>query len=213
MKRAVVAGGRRIEYTLIQSSRQNVLFQALPEAGIRVYAPKYMGLRAVDNEAKRRETKELARQKLEHEWSYKTVKGISFLMDKCFADALLGLVIPGIGDLLTIVLSLPSIFVALFKVRSIPLTLAVMYNIVLDCFIGLTPVLGDILDVVYRSYVKNYRLIVGFVEDDKDVIDEVRRSAWKSAILIAILGVACYFVFWALQGLYKSIAAIFGIDY
>ena len=32
MKRAVIAGNRRIEYTLIQSSRQNVLFQALPEA-------------------------------------------------------------------------------------------------------------------------------------------------------------------------------------
>ena len=54
MKRAVVAGGRRIEYTLIQSSRQNVLLQALPEAGIRVYAPKYMGLRAVDDLVRQR---------------------------------------------------------------------------------------------------------------------------------------------------------------
>jgi predicted metal-dependent hydrolase len=48
MKRAVIAGNRRIEYTLIQSSRQNVLFQALPEAGLRVYAPKYLRLRDVD---------------------------------------------------------------------------------------------------------------------------------------------------------------------
>jgi len=48
MKRVVNAGGRRIEYTLIQSARSNVLFQALPEAGIRVYAPKYMRLRDID---------------------------------------------------------------------------------------------------------------------------------------------------------------------
>ena len=48
MKRAVIAGGRRVEYTLIQSNRANVLFQALPEAGIRVYAPKYLRLRDVD---------------------------------------------------------------------------------------------------------------------------------------------------------------------
>ena len=48
MKRVVVAGGRRVEYTLIQSSRSNVLFQALPEAGIRVYAPKYLRLRDID---------------------------------------------------------------------------------------------------------------------------------------------------------------------
>ena len=48
MKRAVVAGNRRVEYTLIQASRRDVLFQALPEAGIRVYAPKYMRLRDID---------------------------------------------------------------------------------------------------------------------------------------------------------------------
>ena len=54
MKRTVVANGRRIEYTLIQSSRQNVLFQALPEAGLRVYAPKYLRLRDVDEMVRQR---------------------------------------------------------------------------------------------------------------------------------------------------------------
>ena len=54
MRRAVVANGRRVEYTLIQSSRQNVLFQALPEAGLRVYAPKYLRLRDVDDMVRQR---------------------------------------------------------------------------------------------------------------------------------------------------------------
>ena len=54
MKRAVIAGNRRIEYTLIQSSRQNVLFQALPQAGLRVYAPKYLRLRDVDEMVRQR---------------------------------------------------------------------------------------------------------------------------------------------------------------
>ena len=48
MKRAVSAGGRRVEYTLIQSTRQNVLLQALPGQGIRVYAPRTMRLRDID---------------------------------------------------------------------------------------------------------------------------------------------------------------------
>lgn len=48
MKRAVTAGGRRIEYTLVQSVRRDVLLQALPEKGIRVYAPRAMRLRDVD---------------------------------------------------------------------------------------------------------------------------------------------------------------------
>ena len=54
MKRSVTAAGRRLEYTLIQSRRADVLFQALPQAGIRVYAPKYLGLRAVDDMVRRR---------------------------------------------------------------------------------------------------------------------------------------------------------------
>ncbi len=54
MKRVVVADGRRIEYTLIQSARRDMLFQALPEAGIRVYAPKYAHLRDVDGMVRQR---------------------------------------------------------------------------------------------------------------------------------------------------------------
>lgn len=48
VKRVVRAGERRIEYVLIQSVRKNVLLQALPEGETRVYAPKTMRLRDVD---------------------------------------------------------------------------------------------------------------------------------------------------------------------
>lgn len=48
MKRMIKAGGRRLEYILIQSVRQNMLFQVLPEGVPRVYAPKYMRLRDID---------------------------------------------------------------------------------------------------------------------------------------------------------------------
>ena len=48
MKRVVCVGNRRIEYILIQSARSNVLLQALPEGKTRVYAPKHMKLREID---------------------------------------------------------------------------------------------------------------------------------------------------------------------
>lgn len=54
MKRTVTAGNRRIEYTLIQTVRSSVLFQALPEGVIRVYAPRAMGLRAIDQMVRER---------------------------------------------------------------------------------------------------------------------------------------------------------------
>ncbi len=48
MKRAVVAQGQRIEYTLIQATRRDVLIQALEGGVTRVYAPKTARLRDVD---------------------------------------------------------------------------------------------------------------------------------------------------------------------
>ena len=48
MKRTVIAGNKRIEYTLIQTVRSHVLFQALPEGVIRVYAPQGLRLRDID---------------------------------------------------------------------------------------------------------------------------------------------------------------------
>ena len=48
MKRAIAAPQGRVEYTLIQAARANVLFQALPGGQIRVFAPRYMPLRQVD---------------------------------------------------------------------------------------------------------------------------------------------------------------------
>jgi len=164
---------------------------------------------SVAKEEQRRNKKELARQKLEGEFSYKCIKGISVLMDKFFVDAIAGIVVPGVGDFLTSALTIPFLYVSIFKIKSLPLTLAVLYNMMLDCFIGLTPYVGDVLDAFHRSYAKNYRLIVGFVEDDEAVITEVRRSAWKSALFIVILGVACYFLYQVVKGLYASIAAMF----
>ena len=54
MKRTVAAGSARIEYTLIQTVRSSVLFQALPEGVIRVYAPKWMRLRDIDQMVRER---------------------------------------------------------------------------------------------------------------------------------------------------------------
>ena len=49
MKRAVRAGTRRIEYELIRQARKDILLKVLPEGVIRVYAPSYAHLRAVDD--------------------------------------------------------------------------------------------------------------------------------------------------------------------
>ena len=77
--------------------------------------------------------------------------------------------------------------------RSLPLTLAVIYNSLVDIVIGLIPFwIGNICDFFHRSYLKSLRQIVGFVEDDREVIDEVNRNAVKMGILIVVF---CFIIY------------------
>ena len=39
-----------------------------------------------------------------------------------------------------------------------------------------------------------FEMIVGYVEDDREIISEVNGKAFKTLILIAILGVALYYL-------------------
>ena len=60
--------------------------------------------------------------------------------------------------------------------------------------LGIIPLwIGDLLDIFNRSYSKNYRLIVGFVEGDQEVIQEVNRKAVLTAVGILVL---CFIIYW-----------------
>lgn len=127
--------------------------------------------------------------------SYQMTERIARLMDKYYLDAVLGFLLEGFGDLLTQLLTLPYIYVSAVKIRSVPLTLAVIYNALCDIAMGLIPFyIGDVIDVFNKSFVQNFKLIVGFVEDDKKIISEVNRKAVRMAVLIVMLCVIIYFL-------------------
>lgn len=173
--------------------------------------------RSIRKEEQRKAEKERRRMEIEMSSSYRMVQGIAKFMDKYLLDPIIGFFVPGIGDILSSVLVLPFIHVSLFKIKSVPLTLAVIYNVLIDVLIGLIPFyIGDIIDVFNRAYLKNARLITGFVEDDKEVISEVNRKAAWMGFMILVLCVLIYFMVllvmklmdW-LGGLWDSIVAYF----
>lgn len=176
----------------LNSRRQS----AQEELGLTSQKEMEVQQRAIDKEVERQNEKERKRRVIETETSYVIIKSISKLMDGFYLDAILGFFIPGIGDILNAILTIPFIFVSLFKVKSITLTLAVIYNSLIDIAIGMIPILGDICDIFIRSYKKNYRLIVGYVEDDQEIIKQVRKDALKTIIIIGIL---CLIIYWLYQ--------------
>ena len=132
--------------------------------------------------------KEERRKVLEQDWSYRMMKWIATAMDKWFIDPVIGFLAPGLGDIFTSVMTVPFIYVALCKVKSIPLTLAIIYNTLMDVLIGIIPLLGDVFDFFNRSYKQNYAMIVGFVEGDKRITRKVNGKAVELLIHILIIG-------------------------
>ena len=126
-------------------------------------------------------------------------------MDRYYVDAALGFAIPGgIGDAIAALISVVYIAFTAVKIRSFPLTLAVINNTLRDVLLGMIPFyVGDIIDVFHRSNQQNMNLIRGFVEGDEETIRTVNRKATYSIILFACLCILLYFmvkvVIWAGQ--------------
>ncbi|HUF17484.1 MAG TPA: DUF4112 domain-containing protein [Thermoanaerobaculia bacterium] len=74
-------------------------------------------------------------------------------------DATVGL-IPGVGDVITALLS-SWILVGALRYRVPPLTIMrMMANIVLDIVIGLIPIGGDLFDLFFKQNKKNVELVI-----------------------------------------------------
>ncbi len=125
---------------------------------------------------------------------YRLIRTIKNVMDRYYLDPLIGLFFPTAGDIFSSAMMLPFLTMSLFKINSLPLTLAILYNMLMDMMLGIIPLwIGDLLDIFNRSYSKNYRLIVGFVEGDQKVIQEVNRKAVLTAVGILAL---CFIIYW-----------------
>ena len=134
--------------------------------------------------------------------SYRIMVKTSKYMDKYFLDPILGFILPaGIGDTISSVFAFPFVYYSLCVVKSVPLTLAVIFNILKDVLIGAIPFyIGDLLDVFKCSYVENLRLITGYIEDDKEIINKVNKKAFWTAVFIVVICWLIYVVIsWAIH--------------
>lgn len=102
--------------------------------------------------------------------SYKLVHAIALWMDRRLLDPSIGLVLPGFGDALTSFFAMPYLYLSIVKLKSIPLTLAIVCNILLDVLIGIIPYIGVVGDVFKRAFTKNAAMIKGYVEGNRAIM-------------------------------------------
>lgn len=175
----------------MESSRRQ---QAQADLGMNFTREDQKREAALAKEQERIARKEAKRQQMMSMPSYRLMVKTSTYMDKYFLDPILGFILPaGIGDALSSVFAFPFVYYSLCVVKSIPLTLAVIYNILMDVLIGAIPFyIGDVLDVFKRSYVENLRLVTGYIEDDKEIINKVNKKAFWTAVFIVVL---CWLIY------------------
>lgn len=141
--------------------------------------------------------------------SYKLVHAIALWMDRRLLDPLIGLVLPGFGDALTSVFAVPYLYLSIVKLKSIPLTLAIVCNILLDVLIGIIPYIGVVGDVFKRAFTRNAALIKGYVEGDRAIMQEIDRKAVGMAFLIVILCGLIYAMVLAIVKIVEWIGSFF----
>ena len=121
-------------------------------------------------------------------FSYRFMQATARVMDRYYLDPIVGFLLPGYGDVVTALLVAPFLYVSAVKVRSLPLTLAMLCNVLLDVLVGLLPFfVGTILDFVSKSYTKNVRLVEGFVAGEKEVVSQVNRKVLLLAAMVVLL--------------------------
>lgn len=183
--------------------------EAQEELGLTTLKEEKSMNKSILQEIERRERKARKMMNLENSTSYKIIYYLKKYMDDYFLDPILGFIAPFVGDVLPSLLVAPYIYVSLLKIRSIPLTLAIICNMLIDWLIGMIPMFGDIADVFNKAYKKNWRLITGFVEDDEETIQEVNNKAIFMGIMIFILSLIIYLIYQILASIYEGIASLF----
>ena len=129
---------------------------------------------------------------LENNTVYALMDTIATYMDKWCLDPILGLIFPGIGDIITGASLLPYLYFSLVEVHSIPLALAVLKNAMVDVAVGAIPWLGNVLDFFHKSNKKNFELVKGYIDDDKETIKKVNEGALTALIVIVVVGYVTY---------------------
>lgn len=130
-------------------------------------------------------------------------RALARILDDYFVDPLIGLVLPGVGDVIMSVLGLYIVAIALRR-RVSPVVIArMLLNLGLDAAIGAVPLVGDVFDFGFRANRRNVALLTDRVATG----GRATARDWLAVVaaatgFVAIVGLVC----WAIVALVRAIA-------
>lgn len=130
---------------------------------------------------------EREKEKLRGATSFKLVNWAK-KYDDWFLDPILGMISPTFGDVISAAAVLPCLYVAIVKIKSFRLAVAIVFVTIIDILVGLIPGIGDIVDALHKSNKKSGRWVAGYMDNDPKTIREVNRYVlWGGLLILAII--------------------------
>jgi uncharacterized protein DUF4112 len=125
------------------------------------------------------------------------------VLDHYLVDPLLGLFLPGAGDLIGSLLGLYVVGVAV-RHRMSPVIIArMLLNLALDAVFGAIPLIGDIADFAYKANERNLALLVGRHDTGKATARDWLAVGGALVVFAAVIGLVIY----AITALVRAIAS------
>jgi hypothetical protein len=119
---------------------------------------------------------------------------LSRVLDHYLVDPLLGLVLPGAGDLIGSLLGLYVVAVAVRRRMSPVIIARMLLNLALDAGIGFIPLVGDIADFVFKANEKNLALLVGRHQTGRATARDWLAVGGAALVFAAVIGLVIYVV-------------------
>ena len=124
------------------------------------------------------------------------------VLDHYLVDPLLGLILPGVGDLIGSLLGLYLVVIAVRRRMSPVIVARMLLHLALDAALGAIPVIGDIADFAYKANERNLALLVDRRGTGKPTARDWLAVGGAAAAFVAVIGLVVY----AITALIRAIA-------
>lgn len=131
------------------------------------------------------------------------VRKIARVLDTYMVDPLIGLILPGAGDIVGSMLGLYTVVLAARR-RVSPVVIArMLLNLALDAVIGFVPFLGDITDIAFKANQKNVDLLVDRANaGGKATAKDWLAVAGAGLLFIGVLALVIYVMYSVLRAIF-----------
>jgi Domain of unknown function (DUF4112) len=120
------------------------------------------------------------------------VRTLARVLDHYMVDPLLGLVLPGVGDLIGSVIGLYVVAIAVRRKVSPVVIARMLLNLAIDAGIGVVPLIGDFADLAFKANAKNFALLVERHDTGKASAKDWLAVGGAVLVFVAVLGLASY---------------------